>query len=206
MHHTDEIIYNIHELVKDKFNPDVVFQFYSKSSNVSPGKGSREKIPKELEKEYEELKKIPNWRKKLSNFAESPFILDELHWFSVEHYFQASKFKINNPDFYKTFSLESGSELSRNPNMAKAVGGKTGKYQGQIIRNKKILIDTDFYDRHKKEMYYAQYAKFSQNEDMKNLLLATKDTYLLHILSRKPESIRVDNLIYFRELFKMQNL
>ena len=203
---TDEIIYNVPELVKGKYNPEVVFHFYSSSGDQLPGKGARETIPKELEDEYKELERIPHWRKKLSNFAESPFELDGLHWNSVEHYYQACKFKHNNPDFYKTFSLESDSELSKNPKMAKAAGGKTGKYQGKLIRSSKIKIDSDFFEGSKpraiKEMYLAQCEKFTQNEEMKDLLLATKEANLLHILSRKPKSIPFENLIYFREMIK----
>jgi predicted NAD-dependent protein-ADP-ribosyltransferase YbiA (DUF1768 family) len=193
-------------LVKGKYNPEVVFHFYSSSGDQAPGKGARETIPKELEEEYKELERIPHWRKKLSNFAEAPFELDGLHWNSVEHYYQASKFKHDKPDFYKSFSLESGSELSKNPKMAKAAGGKTGKYQGKVIRTSKIKIDSDFFEGEKprttKEMYLAQSAKFTQNEEMKNLLLATKEAYLLHILSRKPISIPFDNLMYIREKMK----
>jgi len=203
---SDDVIYNIQEETKGLYNPDICFYFYSTSRNVAPGKGKEEKLPKEFENEYIELSQIKDWRKKLSNLAESPFELDNLHWYSVEHYYQASKFKKNNNAFYRTFSLDSGSVLSTNPNMAKAAGGKTGLYQKERLRDKKIKVDPDFFDgpqpRVKKEMYMAQYAKFSQNEDMRKLLLATKDANLFHMLTRSSEPQVFYNLIYLRYLIK----
>ena len=56
------------------FNGDTVFQFYSKSINKPlPGKGAGEKIGSEGVEAYDELSKIPDWRKKLSNFSVSSF-------------------------------------------------------------------------------------------------------------------------------------
>jgi len=200
----------ISEIVKSEnmYNPEIQFYFYSRSKNAPPGKGVREKILLEFYEEYKKtLKDFPDFRKMLSNFAESPFHLDGLDWNSVEHYYQGSKFKRNNPEFYKLFSLNSGSELSKDPIMAKAYGGKTGKYKGKLVRNKLIVIDEDFFfGREKQDMYDAQFAKFTQNEDMRKLLLATKDAQLIHILSRSSKTIPFNNLIYIRELLKRKEL
>lgn len=170
-----------------------VFQFYSKSSNApAPGKGSGETIRPEDIMQFADLASIPEWRRKLSNFWEEPFELDGHRWASVEHYYQASKFKENNPQFYLTFAMDTNpeGELSKDPAMAKAAGGKTGNYKGKQIRDKAIKIDPNFFGgRHKDEMKRAQMAKFSQNPELKALLLATKDARLQHFSRGSPPVI-----------------
>jgi len=195
---------NLSQIVKPMYNPEIEFYFYSKSANALPGKGSKEKLPPELTSEYEELAQIPDWRKKLSNFAEARFVLDGLDWYSVEHYYQASKFKEQTPEFYYSFSLNSKSELSTNSAMAKAAGGKTGKYEKKQIRPKEIEIDSTFFStsRSKEEMYKAQFEKFTQVPEMRNLLLATKNANLLHIVQRSSNVEHFINLIYFRYLMQ----
>ena len=74
------------------YDDDTVFQFYSRSANVAPGKGAGEKIKAGEQSKYAELASIPNWRHRLSNFFIESFELDGHTWSSVEHYYQASKF------------------------------------------------------------------------------------------------------------------
>lgn len=174
--------------INSLYSNDIVFQFYSKSNGKPlPGKGTGETIPPEKVKDFVELSKIKDWRKKLSNFwTENPIKLDGLTWLSVEHYYQANKFKIDNPEFYKLFAMESSSDISKEAELAKAAGGKTGKKGSQQIRDKKILMDREFDKQSRMVMEKAMYAKFTQHEDLKNLLLATRDAKLVHFVRASP--------------------
>ena len=183
---------------KELYKEDVVFQYYSKSAgNKFPGEGAGEVLNKERKKEFIELSKIPDWRRKLSNFWESNLKLDGKTWKSVEHYYQGNKFKEKHPEFYEKFTIESSSDISKDPALAKAAGGPTGKYEGKRVRDEKIKIDEGFFDKKDEVMTVAQEAKYEQNKDLADILLKTKDAKLMHF-KRGSEPERQDILMKIR--------
>ena len=191
----------------DLYDPDVVFMFHSKSYNgPKPGKGTNEKIPVSKIAEYVSLGKMPEWRRKLDDsWSKWPdnvvLIIDHLQWASVEHFYQASKFKKGFPDFYKQFSVESGSEISKDTDIAKAAGSLKGVYKKKRIRPANVVIDPDFYGqkRNLEIREYAVRAKFSQIPEMKSILLFTKNAKLIHyVAGDEPETDEI--LMKIRDL------
>lgn len=171
--------------MKDKF------QFWIKSADKEPGKGTGEYV-KSIKK-YKELIKLKDWRKMLSNSYIEPFTVDGYKWNSVKHFYHASKFRsIRIPtdyEFYKTFSIESGSPWSLDPKNAEKAGnageiGDNGIIPDIFIEGmripKNVRIRSDFYKNNidRKSLTIALFAKFTQNEELKNILLSTKDAEL----------------------------
>jgi len=182
------------------YDDQVTFLFYNKSDTKSlPGKGNGEKIPKVKLTDFIELAKFPEWRRKLDTMWIKPFSLQNHKWSSVEHYYQANKFKKNSPEFYLSFTVESGSEMSKNPEMARGAGGSSGKYNGELVRPAEVKIDPDFYNKKNKQILFdANYAKFTQDDELKRLLLATKKAKLTKHISGKSPQI-CDELMLVRD-------
>lgn len=204
---------------KDLYNENIVFQFYSKSVDKKPGKNKpSEKMDPGREKDFIELSEIKDWRKILSNFYVGKFELDGYEWSSVEHYYQANKFKKNNFRFYEAYSLmykpqqddpewfqRIPKNLNIDPAVAKALGGKTGKYKKVQIRPKDLKADDDFFDgdNHKNVLLLGQRAKYNQVPIAKKVLLATKDAKLQHF-SRGCAPIVFYDTMQIREEMKMK--
>ena len=164
------------------YDPKIQLVFYNKSADgLQPGKGPHEKMPTEKYAEFADLfmKKNREWRKMLDDYWPAEFKMDGLEWYSVEHYYQASKFRKAHPEFYKSFSLSGNPDIARDVDMARVAGSKTGAFKGTQLRPTNIKVDSDFYGaRYREEREKALFAKFSQNEDLKKILLLTKDAKL----------------------------
>ena len=186
--------------IMNLYDDNVVFALHPKASGKhAPGKGAGEKIPVELEQQFAQLASIPDWRRKLDAFWIQPFTLDNHSWASVEHYYQASKFKKRNPDFYLSFSLDSGTELSKDPYMAKGAGGTTGKYKDELIRPISVTVDPDFFlKRANIELNAANMAKFKKYPELSVALVETKNAKLaLYRKGKEPEVL--DDLMILRD-------
>jgi predicted NAD-dependent protein-ADP-ribosyltransferase YbiA (DUF1768 family) len=178
------------------YDPDVVLMFYNKSANtVGPGKGNGESISVEKSSLYKELglKKWQGWRRKMDDEWPIEFTLDGHQWQTVEHYYQASKFRKMHPEFYKTFTLDKGTEeISKHVEMARIAGSKTGSKGKITLRPQNIKVDPDFYGgRNVEEREKAIYAKFTQNDELKKILLMTRNAKLLHYVPKKESELDI---------------
>lgn len=194
------------------------FVFYSKSADKKPGFGTGEE--KNTNTDYSELAKIKDWRKVLSNFYVSPFILDDNSWNSVEHFFHAVKFRnkknpSKNYDYYKTFTLDNDSPWSIDPLLAKQAGkaGRVSDITGKVFDKKigdvkvpkDVKMREDFYSKgiSSKLQKLAFLAKFTQNPELKKVLLSTKDAELWHFTGRGGKgNILMEELMITRDCIK----
>ena len=79
------------------------------------------------------------------------------------------------------FSQDSNSKISEDVELAKAAGSKSGKHKGNLLRNKDIKIDSDFFGGNDDNILEnGLYAKFNQNIDLKTALLETQNAKLQH--------------------------
>jgi len=201
------------------YNPKTVFMIHDQAmSRPFPGEAMGEVIAKNGKYSdhtmYLPLASNKNWRKKLSNQWQQPFMLDNHRWISVEHYYNANKFKKYNPDFYLLFTMDSHkkskyydesnlySKICENPELAKIAGSKTGKgkYNGKnvTLRPDNVNIDPDFFNgRNSKVLEDALNAKFSQNDNLAEVLLLTRNAKLTYYNNGKTPKT-------FKELMKIR--
>lgn len=142
----------------------------AKELNINVGErfGNGEEEEKEEEQNTEPIlfySKKPEFRQ-FSNFFVEPFKLQDTNgieklWPSVEHYFQAMKFP-NDPDYREKI------RTAPTPEKAKLLGS-----------NKAKKIDPQWDAKREDVMRKALYAKFSQNEQLRNLLLSTGERNLI---------------------------
>ena len=178
-------------------NPHPKYQPLFPKKEALPGKMSGEKIALNKMIEFVGLTMIPHWRNKLSNHWVQPFSLDNRKWASVEHYCQACKFKENYPAFFNKFSLDSNTELSKDPEMA-TCAGTNGIYNGHVLRPENIKMDSSYPEIKSNILYNAQLAKINQHPELKDLLLNTKDAMLVHYKKKREP-------VVLKELMKIRN-
>ena len=149
-----------------------------------------------------------SWRRKISNEWNAPFTLDGHRWLSVEHYYQANKFFKKHPEFYLLFTMDANkkskyyepssilSRIAHDVELATYAGRKLGttKIDGKkvMLRPEEVVIDPDFFNgRHAKVLEDATFAKFTQNDDLANILLLTNNAKLINYHHTKEPSVSV---------------
>jgi predicted NAD-dependent protein-ADP-ribosyltransferase YbiA (DUF1768 family) len=180
---------DVDELNRELYDEDTVFMFHQHSElSAKPGKGSGEKIPVDKIPQFTDLAKTKEWRRMLDDTWPGVVLsVDNLKWMSAEHYIQAAKYKGGFPDFYRSFSIESESDISKDVEYAKAAGesgklkkkGENGAKAKDIVLRAKNIHPDENYDAVEVRKI-AINAKFSQNEDVKQVLLATRKAKLVH--------------------------
>jgi len=194
-----------------RLDNSTVFAFYNKAnSSDKPGKGSNEKITSDKINDFTDLSVKKDWRKKLDDDYVSTFTLDNKKWKTVEHYYQAAKFKKHNPHFYNQFSLDdTSSDIAKDVELAKAAGSQKGIFKRgkkEIpVRPYEIKIDPDFYGtRRKEEREKALYAKFSQSDELKKIILLTKNAILKQFIPKRRPQNDI-SLMIIRQRLQMEN-
>lgn len=164
---------------------ETVLMFHSRSRDAAPGRGTGESLGPGAAV-FARLTTIPDWRRALSNFATSPFELDGFRWATVEHCFQANKFVAVAPEHYRQFALDSGSALAKGTGVdARRAGGRHGHPLSAVER-------LGWEARKFEVMQRALLAKYEQNPEYRNVLLATANATLTH----KPARARYAQVEY----------
>lgn len=165
------------------YDETTTLMFHSRSRDAKPGRGAAERGGGSA---FAALSEIADWRRLLSNFSRSEFELDGRRWATVEHYFQAAKFREIAPDYWERFTLDSGSELGdADGGAARSAGGKRGH---PLSLQQRI----DWEARRWGVMERALVAKYSANPLHRRALLATGTACLTH----KPARARFATVEY----------
>ena len=181
------------------YDDSIVIQVYNKSKHAKVGEGSGESIKPELKisknvLELNNKKKYPEWRKKLDNeFLVTNLKIDGINWTSVKHYMLASRFN-GITDIISKFKKDGvyGSNIEEAQKF----------YESQLAKKsiKSTLInDEEFKKMEPGLLEKALYAKFTQNDDLRELLLLTGNAQINNFKQGKGASP-------FVELMKVRKL
>ena len=129
------------------------------------------------------------------------FKCDNKRWSSLEHYIQAARFQ-SKPDIYNEFTIESGSELSRDPELARSYGLDT-IYKKRRVRPKGLQDDENF--KESEATTNAIKCKINQIPIFRDALINTKNAKLDMYIARKPvrtqtELMEIRRLVNIKEL------
>ena len=152
------------------------------SPAAMPGRGPGEEVPIASLHDFAPLLSTPNWRQVLSPNYMEPVEIGGHNWPSVTHYYEGSKFRKEHPEFYLLFSADSGSDIAKDPGLARAIGSGRETYLGEPINTERVKIDRDFYGkkgRARKEMGKALTARSKQHKLFTKILRDTQRARLV---------------------------
>ena len=164
--------------------------YFSKSRNVVPGKGANEIVENPLI--YNDLAKIKDWRKILSNFHSYAFKFEDKTYNSIEHAFQAKKIEIADKNKALLFTVESGHEIGMGDGLIARKNRKLCKLDKEQLH----LWNSIKYDI----MNKISIEKYKVCIESQNVLIATKNAQLWHIVSRS-KPFRVEYLEKIRDSY-----
>ena len=176
----DAITEDVQPVSIDLYDPELVLSFHGRSDKTKkPGVVAADKIPVSKRAEFSELNKKENymWRRRLDDswvgegkMAAIFTTPDGKRWSSIEHYLLALPFKESHPAVYADFTADTdlGKDLAKAHDAIRKKKNKEGKHYD--VWKKTSALDDSVRDAHRKE---ALRAKFTQNLDLKEILLAT---------------------------------
>ena len=181
------------------YDDAIVIQVYNKSKHAKVGEGSGETIKPELKisknvLELNNKKKYPEWRKKLDNdFLVTNLKIDGNNWTSVKHYMLGSRFN-GLTDIYSKFKKEGtyGSNIEEAQKF----------YESQLAKKSiksTLTNDEEFKKLEPGLLEKALYAKFTQNDELRELLLLTGNA-LINIFKQGKGSSPFVELMKVRKL------
>jgi len=160
------------------YSDSIIIQIYSKSKHEKVGEGSGEFIKPELKTfknvlELNNKKKYPEWRKKIDNDYLVPnLVIDGNNWASVKHYMLGSRFK-ELVDLYSKF-MKNGEAGTNSEDALKLYNSNIVKKSVKSV----ILNDEEFKKLEPSLLEKALYSKFTQNDELREILLLTGDALI----------------------------
>lgn len=183
----------------DDLDSSTIFKIGINEPDTKPGYGINETINPEKDDLYSELNEIKDWRKKLSREWKMTIEIDDMLWSSIEHYYQAQKFKKHHPELYKQFSIshsDDDGKLAKDVKLAKEAGNPENDYFSIPITTDDTIDIQELLDE-------ANVVKFS-NEDMANILYLTRDAILTY--EDEDGEIQYDiSLMQVRNMFEAES-
>ena len=160
------------------YSDSIIIQIYSKSKHEKMGEGSGEFIKPEFKTlknvlELNNKKKYPEWRKKIDNDYLVPnLVIDGNNWASVKHYMLGSRFK-ELIDLYSKF-MKNGEVGTNSEDALKLYNSNIVKKSVKSV----ILNDEEFKKIESSLLEKALYSKFTQNDELREILLLTGDALI----------------------------